>query len=450
MDDLQVAPPFVEGVSFPPATRSRDAVTETRGDDGTTVAGRKKISEFNNYEMRRRSTSSSTLKYEGVSSVPEMQRSKSATTKSMDSKKTRRAKRSGYNHAAAKTSDPNMLSMPDGGLSYSHRANLKEKVCPFGFTDKAAGVHSEKANDATMWIGNKKVNVTKPVYFPQQTMNPINNGDIPLDHQIQLNRDSSKVQGAAGIASSRLTKMNGTWITDKDNSKPRAKLYDSIDVIAHTGEDPEQVRRGLKQFKKDDLTTAVSIGHYGGPPQPMSQEEVAKWSKMKQVRIRGGEYRYNVAGHEDRLPASTNVYTKADRPPSEAHRKQNDKMYLPKFYRKSADQLPESKTAESEDMAFILGERRDSESGVGYERQSMTSIQSYDGYIRPPAQMMRSASARQRTPPPRSRSNTPPPNERRRPRTPPPRPSYSESNYSRQSGPWAPNFTPPPRSREGR
>jgi len=402
---------------------------------------------------------------EGALSMPDNQKANTDTSKrsqealitnpkSLEDKKGSRAKRSGYNHPAAKSSNIDMFAMPDGGISHKEENAMMKKICPFGHKDAAAGLDSDKTTFSN-WIGDKKDQTTKPVYFPPQVTDPITHSAICEDH---TNRDRTLIQGAAGVGSERLTKMKATWITEKhgQHAPTQSKMHSSKnDLIAHTGDEPAKSKKGLRQFH--DTTAhkdSVHIKHKAAHPEPMKPEDVNKWFKMKQVRIRGGEFIYNVAGHEDLLPAATEAYTKADRPPSRSHRAENDKRWLPNFFRKVDDARRTLKSEESEDMAFIMGHSDEPPLGLS-SRQSMTSMYSDEGFFRPPPQSstaMRSASARilpreegdsRRELTSRYRSITPPPGYGY---TPPGSYAPSESNYSMRSVTPPRRFSPPARS----
>lgn len=436
-------------------SRTRSVGTDTRGDDATTASGRRKIEDTKHMSIRR---TSSSAQIDGARSARDNQKNDenspkdAKVTRTLEDKKTRRAKRSGYDHAAAKSSNPDMLEMPAGGMSDSMAGALKQRLCPFGHKEAAAGVPCDKMNKVA-WIGDKTPKTIMPVYFPQQSKNPINHAD-PVANHIQ-ERDKTQIQGSAGVTTSRLTNLQATWITDKkEKKKEQSNMHAATaDHIFNTASGPpDKINRGLRHFDQTALYDRVQIAHHGGRPEQMMPEEVTKWFKLKQVRIRGGQFQYNVAGQEDLLPAATQAHDKADRPPSANHRAQNDKRYLPKFYRRlPPGQGPKQKIEESEDMAFIMGQ--DTDSGLGLSaRQSMVSMQSEEGYFRPHSSravqqnLKRSQSAR--IPASDSGNSFREYESYRRSATPPPR-GYappSDSNASYRSATPPPRFSPPARS----
>lgn len=415
-------------------SRTRTVGTETRGDNATTVAGRRQIDlEREDYSNKRgesntRGGTRSSGGMDGTRTSPDNQKTNGDSTKvgmpgaprSLEDKKSRRAKRSGYNHPAAKSSNLDMFAMPAGGISNSAAAQLKAKVCPFQHKDAAAGLESDKYNCNAAWIGDTTKDNMKPGFFPPRVTDPITHAAFDVE---TVSRDKILSQGAAGK-----TRKVAVSITEKELNKTRqSKMHASKqDLIAHTGDDPPQAKGGLRKFYNDKgqstaQVSTVNIRHKSAHPEPMPAEDVNKWFKMKQVRIRGGEFIYNVAGHEDLLPAATDSYTKADRPPSSAHRAENDKRWLPSFFReKKLDSSKRvAKCEESEDMAYIMGQEDVPVLGLSDRRKvdGRKSVADLAWSQAESSKMTRSASARlpvdtgdlRLDVDPRYRSSTPPP-----------------------------------------
>jgi len=307
----------------------------------------------------------------------------------------------------------------------------------------AAGLDSDKSTFSN-WIGDNKVEKTKPVYFPEQEFDPVT--QIAYEKPDASKRDKTLVQGAAGVGSARLTSMNATtFIADKSADQLRqSKMHKGAgDLIAHTGPDPEKHRGGLRKFHgvAGAFVDSVHIRHKGDRYEDMAPEDVEKWTKMKQVRISGDRFIYNVAGHEDLLPGATQRYTKADRPPSRSHRAENDKRWLPKFFRKMADDTScPQKSGESEDMAFIMGQSREPALGESM-RFSMASVGSEEGRFKPTRQPPSDGGRGDTSREMRRQSTTPP-----RGYTPPGSYAPSEGNYSIRSMTPPGRFSPPARS----
>merc|ERR1719424_1283521 len=372
-------------------SRSKSVATETRGDNpSTSGGGRQRTSESANM---RRAASSSQL---GTRTMPENQKttvdSQKATAegyahhrstvkeapKSLEARKQRRAKRTGYTHPAANPSNLDLFSMPDGGLSHSAAAQLKKKACPFLHSDKSAGVPSDRIRDGKN-MADRPPNTNASCYRPQQNTDPITHR--PADFN-EVKRSGTLAQGAAGVGSDKLTMMQGTWFKEiYPDAATRTSATNESCWLERPNVDFYMHKHKRQYPGSSAYVDAVNIKHNPGQPEQMKPEDVAKWSKMKQVRIRGGEFIYNVAGHEDLLPSSTQPFTKADRPPSASHRADNDKRYLSKMYRPQQQEATgPKKYQESYDMRFVMGE--DTESALGlYGEQSMASAEMARGAL---------------------------------------------------------------------
>lgn len=457
--------------------KTRNVASETRGDDPKTSGGRRNIaiarvfSKDGGVLMQEKKPEPETCK-EGAKDKEGKTKAKD-NWGSLEEKKRSRSKRTGYDHPAARPAADDMFSMPDGGISNSAAKNLRKRVDPFLHNSSAAGLDSQKSQAAAVHgILPENPSTKKSGYFPVGKRNPIN-------HQVHKGTeqwDEAQTMGAAGVDSGRLTQITATCVGIGEEKEKKEKGEKALGTqassfnLSHAAHKPDKVHVGKRRFHDVEChKDTVTFGHRSGPPVPMSQKENKYWSTRKQVQIRGGQYRYNVAGHEDMLPAATAKYTKADRPPSRWHRRENDKRHLPAFYTRNPEDC-RVKHAVSEDLVYIMGRAKDApqklqdqkkyfdwgEPGEWYSppfRPDGTTAMD-DGVIEvstPPMQRSRSArvmptsslqdTGRTRTPPPKGstrRSMTPPPSTGRRT---PPRGTTPARGYSTRS---ARSLTPPP------
>jgi len=385
--------------------RNRSVGTGTRGDDATTSDGRRQILSSSSTGVARLSSSA---QMEGALSTREK-----VAEQSLEGKKGRHSKRVGYNHPCAKPSNPDMFALPDGGISHSLQANLKKRVDPYLHNSVCAGLDSDKKalhDMGKVWIADMGKKNSRPGCANTRSknifgiVNPYHQGPVGRSEKAAV-QDSMPVEwkeavdGAAGVTTSRLTTVQNTgcWVKERKN-KTQSKMHAAtVDPIAHTGEDPAKPKKGLRMFDgAQAYHSSVHLKHKGGHIHTPRTAEAAINSAVqkKQVHIGGGEFVYNVAGHEDLHPAATSAYTKADRPPSRLHRAENDKRWLPSFYRPNAPQNSQ-KFEESDDMAYIMGQAPEYATG-NFDQMSMTSRPSQEGNVRPRSarQPTRSASAR--------------------------------------------------------
>jgi len=279
--------------------------------------------------------------------------------------KVRRAKRSGYNHVAAKSSHPDMLYLPDGGC---HVNPLKERnVDPFLFSTNPAGVTSDRTAKMEGWIADMGASQKKPVYYPSQEVDPITHQADPMKKDNYV-RDATSSQGAAGVLTARLTRLAmGPMTQDRSEVKKRENkqqkdstgIFESADAPADTGDR----KRGLKMFKSKSAVATISTTHRGGKPEPLPPDVLkAHSSSSSKIVAAGDKYLYYSHGPEDMVPGATRPYAKADRPPSAAHRFENDKRYLascdrdPRFAR---TQSKDKRIGESADMEYVFGAKKE-------------------------------------------------------------------------------------------
>jgi len=400
------------------AQRTRSVGTETRGDDPKTSSGRRDIAQSSTTQhLRAKTRASTSQQMEGALTMPENQKAPGtkAAWGSLEDKKRHRSKRCGYDHRAAKPSHDDLFGMPAGGIPDSVGRADSKRFDPFRHNSTAAGLNSGRIEDAAA-----ARTCSRSGYFPIDKNNPINH-TVPSTSEAVW--DERMTTGSAGVSTDRLTRLRREGMVERPEStsvgeeqdkdkKPKERsdkaAKSTFNVIAHDGDEAPSLSRGRRRFHSSAChKDSVAIKHQAGRPEPLSPEAVIKWRTKKQVQVRGGQYRYNVAGHEDMLPAATEAYTKADRPPSNWYRQENDKQCLPSFYTQTGNDYNDCKDKHqaSEDLAYIFGKISDPPL-TKQERQRVMSIQgSSEGNRTPPQpQTSRGAKKSQQKQPMRSQS----------------------------------------------
>jgi hypothetical protein len=116
---------------------------------------------------------------------------------------------------------------------------------------------------------------------------------------------------------------------------PHKKLFDPPrrDVIRHHGDAPEPIRFSRRQGY-DNQPSKQSFTWMECAESGFSPKVCPSTDKHEAVHVScKGEKRYNVCGTQDLKPAATNMFTKADCPPSARTVKENDRFQLQSFER---------------------------------------------------------------------------------------------------------------------
>lgn len=312
----------------------------TRGDDPK-YSGRSKASD------RAASAPGTSRPQETRSPMSDMSSPAPAKAGMDDMKIRRRAKRSGYNHPAAVQSAPDLLYMPpEVSKKETPRAN------PWA-SENPAGVKSDRMVQLLRTCIDDKKKVPA-VYQPPTRSDPITHQEFEDEEQF---REATQIKGAAGVRTDRLTFLHTNWISTSKNTKvnKKRKSQQKTDPISHIGGPPDPITKGIRRF--DDAQTGksmVPMYHRPGDVQRLNSGEAYDLRRTREVRTGGGEVIYNHAGEEDMIPAATQNYIKADLPPSAAHKAENDRRWLPAFYKRGDNARPNPTLLESEDMYYSM------------------------------------------------------------------------------------------------
>jgi len=348
-----------QGINF---GRSKDFGTSrsvgegTQGDDPTSPAGRRKMQRE---QAQRYPRENQPEEMDGTTSVPDYQQ-KTAKVK-------KRTKRTGYAQAD-RSSDVFWQDMD--GKTNSERKRSANRIDPFYHrpnpagrkTDVTYGFYSRLNGDADGTATKKSI------YAPSYATDPITHsakgGALSLDDAIVVaGRDTSlgKFDGPAGVDTQTLTQRSGTWFHRPPCSRGETPKISKLTTTGD-GENPQPPRKPMKSngcYQQNAYQDTVTIQHRT-KPEPLPAEDLDRVRRNRNVKSEEGKYIYMCAGHEDLLPAATAPYTKADKPPSKAHREENDKRLLAPCYRGGQEGpvkggRARSKCLESKDMAYIFG-----------------------------------------------------------------------------------------------
>lgn len=302
---------------------------------------------------RTRSSRGSRSRTRGSSAPPTPYRSAKTQSGNIfkptcDKKVVTRVKKMGYDHAGAISSASDLLHMAPTWVAVSERAD------PWGTV--AAGVKSDRMAELSRCDIEDHHFAEIPVYAPSWRSDPISHMQFPSDKHM---RDVGKMLGAAGVRTDRLTFLNQNWITQHTDPAKRTHekemdwVYHKTDPISHTAPDPLlfQPNEGIKQVEEKE--SKVPLFHMGVRPKRLSDKEAHQLLKSKQVTTCSGQVLYNVAGEEDMLPAATVEFTKADKPPTSQHKRENDKK-LPAFFRLTQSNRQSPTLGQSEDMYYSM------------------------------------------------------------------------------------------------
>jgi len=310
----------------------------------------------------------------------------------------RHHKRSGFLHAAAKSSD-NLLKCDDNQLiqppaRQESRRPEQHKYAKVGDVYTAAGMESARiAAIVSSNIGTKNSKAVHQAATDPLTHTVQDTGDE--DHHRDMQR---KCEGAAGVLTDRLTYLNSCVLTTQPTiAKSVLNKNDRTDPISHGFSQPD-TGRPTPRVAGSDSILAHSSQRLPTPSKEFARELV----RGKLVRA-PGEFIYNHAGEGDLLPGGTKSHQKADCPSSERHKLENDRRYLARFERPPREGIADTKQGnpcllESEDMYYSMcgeveGRRRheidrtgrqheEEESGYGYNWVNVEISRGGDGQRR--------------------------------------------------------------------
>mmetsp|Transcript_104613 Transcript_104613/g.197010 ORF Transcript_104613/g.197010 Transcript_104613/m.197010 type:complete len:524 (-) Transcript_104613:54-1625(-) len=324
-----------------PRARSLDVTLDPRGEEAK-------------YSRRSKSGARGLSAPPTPSSAYRSARSQSGSPKASRKNTVNRGVKMGYDHPGAQTSASDLLHMEPTWVPVTERTDPWQNV--------AAGVRSDRMAEISRCDIEDHHHTEIPVYAPPFRSDPISHRQYPCDKHL---RDETKVKGAAGVRTDRLTFLRMNWITQHLDPAKRAHdhaldyVYEKTDPISHVAPPPNPLTTGIRRFEGAHDHSKVPLFHMGASPPRLAQKEWHERIKSKEVRTGAGDIIYNVAGEEDMIPPATNRHTKADLPPTPRHKYENDRDTLPPFFRLRHNNRQSPTLGQSEDMYYSMyGDKR--------------------------------------------------------------------------------------------
>jgi len=214
-----------------------------------------------------------------------------------------------------------------------------------------AGVSSDRMVELMRCDFGDAVKAPSP-FCQFQTANPISHNQLPDEDVADT---GTALRGRAGVTTDRLTLMTTSWILEHDEqnkeTNPRFKKTDHISHVGGPG--PPEPGKGIRRFK-EKTASHTKLNHSAIAPAELAPEAVHDLLKTKIVNMGGGQVIVNIAGGEDMIPPATHTYMKSDRPVSAAYRAENERRFLPGFFRWREQQRQSPTLGESEDMYYAM------------------------------------------------------------------------------------------------